>query len=222
MHQKTARPARGFSLIELLVVILIISVLLTMGAVGLKSMGGKGTTTGIATAEAVFDEARAIAVGKGTRSRVLVDVNNPRDADNYKRRMVVVYEELNPQGEPQKDKWVVSSRAIMLPEGVYFSETYSKKNHKSGDGNLDTENIDTDKQAFNGNYIAYEFNSEGICQTAGASFILGTGTRPLGEQPHVTGSAKRDFSGFVVWRNGRTSLFRGPEEMNIPTTVTTF
>jgi hypothetical protein len=31
--------------------------------------------------------------------------------------------------------------------------------------------------------------------------------------PKVTASAKRDFGGFVVWRNGRTSVFRSPEQM---------
>ena len=222
MHFSPTRSARGFSLIELLIVILIISVLLTLGAVGLKSIGGKGVTTGVSTAEAVFDEARAIAVGKGTRARVLVDVNDPQSNETYKRRMIVIYEELNAQGEPQPEKWVMSSRAVTLPEGTYFSQTYSKKNHKSGGDGIEEYNFQGDKQAYSGNYVFYEFNSEGICSPGGSSFIIGSGTRPTGEEPRVTGDGKRDFAGFVVWRNGRTSSFRGPDEIGIPSDVKTF
>ncbi|MEK7952005.1 pilus assembly FimT family protein [Luteolibacter soli] len=222
MHFRPTRSARGFSLIELLVVILIISVLLTLGAVGLKGIGGKGVTSGVSTAEAIFDEARAIAVGKGTRSRVLIDVNDPQSTENYKRRMVVVYEKLNEQGEPQKDQWELSSRAVTLPEGTFFSETFSKKDHKSGGDGVDNVDLSTNKQAYDGKYLSYEFNSEGICSTPGASFILGSGARAAGQEPNVTGAGKRDFAGFIVWRNGRTSLFRGPDEIGIPSDVKTF
>ena len=86
MNLRPARTSGGFSLIELLVVILIISLLLTLGAVGLRGIGGKGVTTAITTTEAVFDEARAIAVGKGTKSRVLVDINDIQNLETYKRR----------------------------------------------------------------------------------------------------------------------------------------
>jgi prepilin-type N-terminal cleavage/methylation domain-containing protein len=223
MHFRSTRSARGFSLIELLVVILIISVLLTLGAVGLRGLGGKGVTSGVSTAEAVFDEARAIAVGKGTKARVLVDINNPQDTENYKRRMVVVYEKLNEQGEPQKDQWEMSSRPITLPDGTFFSSTFSKKNHENGGDAVEEFNFQSEsKKAFAGKYAYYEFNSEGISSAPGTSFVIGAGTRPQGGEPKVTGAAKRDFAGFIVWRNGRTSLFRGPDEINIPSDVTTF
>jgi prepilin-type N-terminal cleavage/methylation domain-containing protein len=222
MHHRSTRSAKGFSLIELLVVILIISVLLTLGAVGLKGIGGKGVTSGVSTAEAVFDEARAIAVGKGTRAKILIDVDDAQNTENYKRRMIVVYEELDEQGEPIKDKWVMSSRAVTLPEGTYFSETFSKKDHTTGGTPMEEFSLTTNKQAYDGKYIGYEFNSEGICTTPGASFILGAGARAQGQQPTVTGAGKRDFAGFIIWRNGRTSLFRGPDEIGIPSDVKTF
>ena len=53
---------------ELLVVILIITVLLTIGAAGFRNAGGKGVSTALPSTEAIFDEARSVAVGKGTRS----------------------------------------------------------------------------------------------------------------------------------------------------------
>jgi hypothetical protein len=82
--------------------------------------------------------------------------------------------------------------------------------------------LTTGKTLVDGKYLVYEFNSEGICLTPGASFIIGTGVRPDGQEPRATGEGKRDFAGFVVWRNGRTSLFRGPDEIGIPSDVTNF
>jgi hypothetical protein len=76
---------------------------------------------------------------------------------------------------------------------------------------------------FLGSYVYYEFNSEGICTMPGASFIVGAGAREIGAiKPRVTAAAKKDFGGFVVWRNGRTSVFRSPDQMNLPSEVSNF
>jgi prepilin-type N-terminal cleavage/methylation domain-containing protein len=222
MISSQKRHGRGFSLIELLVVILIISLLLTLGAVGMRGIsGGNSVNSAIATTEAVFDEARSIAVGKGTKARVLVDVNDAQDNDNYLRRVLIAFQKLDDQGEPTED-WELASRALNLPEKIFFSRTYSKKDHEGGSGDLDEMTLSINKRAFDGRYLYYEFNSEGIATAPGASFVVGSGTRPQGEDPKVTGDGKRDFAGFVVWRNGRTSLFRGPEQIGIPSEVTKF
>lgn len=218
----------GFSLVELLVVILIISLLLTLGAGIMKNIaGGNSMGSAVATTEALFDEARAIAVGKGTTAKVLVDVTDPQNEDTYLRRIVVVYNELNPQtGEPEQDKWAVASRGLTLPDKIYFSQEFSKKDPDGGGQKLDEITLNPDKKLFEGKYLEYVFNSEGICTTAskgGVGFVLGSGVRPLGNKlPRVTGEAKRDFGGFVVWRNGRTSLFRDNDQIKIPSQVSEF
>ena len=216
-------PHRGlpaFTLVELLVVIAIISILMTAGAIGIGGIsGGKGVSSAVASAEALFDEARSIAVSNRTRSRVLVSkalTNNPQD---NLRKILVISAEVDPNTGKEKSPvvWVPSSRGIVLPEQVYFSATFSKRKHSSGEGSIpEMENLPGAKNAFMGSYYFYEFNAEGICEIPGASFIVGTGTRSISqplEQPRVTASAKRDFGGFVVWRNGRTSLFRSPDQM---------
>lgn len=218
--------ARGFSLIEMLIVIAIMSILLTVGAIGISGItSGKGVASAVASTEALFEQARSIAVSKGTTARVMVSVNDPTDSANYLRRIVVVYNELNADGTPSSN-WTLSDRGLVLPDQVYFSKTYSVKDQKAGSGSLDEFDLPVGgsvKKPFAGKYVYYEFNSEGICKTAGASFVVGTGARGVSEpNPRASSGAKRDFGGFVVWRNGRTSLFRGPDQIGIPSSVTTF
>lgn len=223
----------AFTLVEMLVVIAIISILMTAGSIGLSGMGGKGVTSGVATAESLFDEARTTAVGRNIRACVLIGQTMTNNTGDDLRRMVVAYEAVNADGKPadpdnQRPNWVLSSRGAVLPDQTFFSTKFSKKDHAAGTGEPDTITDTSLRDAsgaalkntspFKGTYYIYEFNSQGICKTPGASFIIGTGSRPLSKSattapPRATAGAKRDFGGFVVWRNGRTSLFRSPEQM---------
>ncbi len=217
---------KGFSLIEMLIVIAIMSILLTVGAIGISGItSGKSVASAVASTEAVFEQARSLAVSKGTTARVMVSVNDPADSGNYLKRIVVVYNELNADGTASSN-WTLSDRGLVLPDQVFFSKTFSVKNQQSGSGALPEFDLQVGgsvKKPFAGKYMYYEFNAEGICTTSGASFIVGTGARGLTDaNPRSTSGSKRDFGGFVVWRNGRTSLFRGPDQMGIPTSVTTF
>lgn len=213
------KPLPGFSLVEMLVVITVITILMTIGAIGLGNMGGKSVTSAVASAESLFDEARSIAISKRTRTRVLIALelsNNP--AENL-RKIVVAQERRNDDGWPLPDTWELSSRGIVLPEQVFFSQTFSFSDQTTKtafDASSEMSlNSPTVKSAFEGKYRFYEFNAEGICQTPGASFVVATGARGSATQsPRLTASALRDFGGFVIWRNGRTAVFRSPEQIH--------
>ncbi|MCX6873177.1 MAG: prepilin-type N-terminal cleavage/methylation domain-containing protein [Verrucomicrobia bacterium] len=222
-------PSRsGFSLVELLTVIAIISVLMTVASIGLGGLlAGKGVSTGVSTTEAVFEEARTLAVGKRTNAAVLVSIQDPTNADTYLRRLVVAYKEIDPVTNAQNGTWTLSSRGVTLPDKIYYSRVLSKQDHKNSSGELPTVSLGGGnvKKDYQGVYFVYEFNAEGICTTPGASFVIGTGVRsPSGTElrPRVINSAKRDFGGFVIWRNGSTSIFRDPLQIGKANNLTYF
>lgn len=227
----------AFTLVEMLVVIAIISILMTLAVVGLNGMGGKGVTSGVATAEAVFDEARSLAIGKNLRTCVLVAKTLDNSPSEDLRRMLVAHEEVDTatgqakkpdEPDPKNLNWTLSSRAVLLPEQTFFSADFSKKSHDSVMGDLDqipsTQFAPTAKRAHVGTYYMYAFNTQGICAPIGQldgegmGFIIGSGSRNITNPsttapPKITSSAKKDFGGFVIWRNGSTSVFRTPNQM---------
>jgi prepilin-type N-terminal cleavage/methylation domain-containing protein len=228
---RCGRRFRGFSLIELLTVIAIMSVLMTVAAIGIRgATGGKGVSNAVSTSEAIFDEARSIAVSKRTNARVLIAVKtaeemrgNLQARQDHLRRMVIAYQDLDEEGKPTEE-WTVGSRGVLLPDQTFFSREFSKRDQQAGSGEIETVVLGAPaKEDFRGTYYFYEFNPEGICSTPGASFVVGTGTMPPNQdQPRVTGAAQRDFGGFVIWRSGRTSVFRSPDQIGIPSTTTFF
>jgi prepilin-type N-terminal cleavage/methylation domain-containing protein len=218
----TKNQLRAFTLVEVLIVIAIISILMTIAAIGIGNLSaGKGTATAIATTESLFDEARSIAVSKRCKARVMIDIDDPTD-DRYLRRVVIAHERIDDTGNVVANEWVLSSRGYVMPQGTFFSKEYSvlKDGSKIPEIQLTGTNVTAD---FQGKYAYYEFNAEGIFLQPGASFILGTGIRQKGEtSPKVTKSAQKDFAGFTIWRNGRTSTFRTLVQMGLPDSPTNF
>jgi prepilin-type N-terminal cleavage/methylation domain-containing protein len=219
--------SRGFSLVEMLVVIAIISILMTAGSIGLSNLGGRGVTSGVDTSEALVDEARSLAIGKNLRSAILVArelTNNPAED---RRRILVAHEQTVADGsaadpDNTSPNWVLTSRGALLPDQTFYSHFFSKKNHETSTGDIEfiphTKIVDA-KASYRGSYFVYQFNAQGIPTNPGTSFVIGTGTRLLAKSavdapPKVIGSAKRDFGGFVIWRNGRTSTFRSPDQIS--------
>lgn len=224
----------AFTLVEMLVVIAIMSILMTAGAIGIGGMGGKGVSSGVATAEALFSEARATAVGKNLRTCVLIAKTLTNTPADDLRRILIATEEIDTVTGAAKDptnpdpKWELTSRGAVLPDQIFFSDKFSKKEYKAGAtiNTILSSRLVSPKTAFEGEYYIYQFTGQGILTDpsvsnyAGqASFIIGNGTRNLSKSsltapPKVTSASKRDFGGFVIWRNGWASVFRNPDQMD--------
>jgi len=200
--------------------------------VGIQNIDrGQATTTAASVTEALFDEARSAAVGRGIRSRLIIhkqfNDEEPKDQQRYLRYMWVAVEDTNQEGNAQGGGWKVLSRPTKLPDGVYFSFEESEKVAdrievgKPGTMSIDLPGSDSDSgsNSFKECYY-FEFNPEGVCVDSenaagrpGAAVVLISGSRAKGqEEPRLL---KNNKVGFVVWRNGRTSIFRSPKQIDL-------
>ena len=235
-HALRYARSRGFTLVEMLVVIVIISILMTAGAIGINNLGGKGVTSGVDTAEALVDEARSLALGKNLRTALLVARELTNNPNEDRRRILVAHEATGSDGSaldpsnPNPD-WVLTSRGALLPDQTFFSEKFSEITFESAAQAveyIEDSKIKDVKEAYKGSYFVYRFNSQGMPydpratptnKVSGTSFVIGTGSRMLSKPatshpPKVSASARRDFGGFMIWRSGRTSAFRSPDQIS--------
>jgi prepilin-type N-terminal cleavage/methylation domain-containing protein len=219
---RTNHAHRGFSLVELLVVIVIMTILMTMGAMGIRNLtGGKGTSTALANTEAVFAEARSTAIGRGAPARVLIDMRDINDQGNYLRRIVIAAQDIDPATGLPRNSWSLVSRGYTLPDGVFYSKELSRSSGTDS-APMQPQSVTLSKATDSGNYMIYEFNSQGLSTTPGATFVIGSGARPKGSAPIINGAAKRDFAGFAIWGNGETSAFRNPAQCGDLTSLKNF
>ena len=225
----SSRRRSGFTLIEIMAVMAVIAILLSVAAVGIQNIDrGQATTTALSLTEALFDEARSKAVGQGTRARLLIhknlDDNDPTDRERYLNYMCVAIQDnsqtsTNPQQQGGSG-WEVTTPKLPMPGGVYFSIEESEKVADAiRVGRPGTMFIELPGQKGTPKECYYfEFNSEGVCVDSegntepGAAVVLISGSRPRDqEKPKIL---KNNKVGFVVWRNGRTSIFRSPKQID--------
>ncbi|MDA7888061.1 prepilin-type N-terminal cleavage/methylation domain-containing protein [Akkermansiaceae bacterium] len=215
---RTRTSSKGFSLVELLAVMTIIAILLSLASVGISKIGkGQGITSGISLAEGLVGSARSLAKGQGTTTRLIIHTElndtDPVARDRYRRLMMVVYHEIDPDTGVEKTTWSRSGSPIFLPDQVFFSGERSRTEAATG-GNLpkDTFQLSNDPSD-TAECFYYEFNSQGICTTPGASFVLENGARPNGQDRAILGKG-RNIGGFVIWRNGSTSMIRDIDQID--------
>jgi len=211
--------APAFTLIELLVVITLITVLLTVGAMGLKNMAqSSGVSSGVPIAEAVFSEARNLAKGTARPTRVLIHGQQDSQDEYHRKRflryMAIAQEALDEDGNVIDGQWEVSSKGVNLPKGVFFSQMLSERAGVALPSKMTIELPGRSSTAC----FYYEFNAEGLINNPlpendrVPAFVIVSGSLPPGkDEPIIRG---KNIGGFVIWRTGRTSIFRHPDQID--------
>ena len=218
-NQRTEKR-QGFSLIELLTVMAIISVLMTVASVGVSNMGSaQGVTSGVSIAEGLMTQAQRLAKSRGTTARLVIhdqlDDSDPEERRRFRRYMLVIYKEIDPETGAEAGKWSISGTPTLLPEKVYYSPELSK-NRLEGGSELPTEIHQlTNNPDDTAECHYYEFNSQGICTTPGATFIIEGGPRPRNSERPRLGNT-RNIGAFVIWRNGGTSRINDVSRIEEP------
>ena len=211
--------AAGYSLLELLVVLSIMATLMTIGSYGIKNFSkASGVSAAIPIAQGVFSQARALAIEKGTNTRVMMHADTRTDNLNRERNlryMVVQYEDTD-------GNWVTATKGVKLPEGVFYSLVLSNRstapNPTQSSGALPGGAVQ--------NCRTYEFNAQGIITSPPPTngndygndvprFVIRAGSLPPGSTEPIpaSGAGERNVGGFVIWKNGRTAVFRHPDQV---------
>ncbi len=214
---------RGFTLVEILVVMAIIATLLGLGVGAIKNMASsKGVDTAVPLADSIFAQARQVAKSTGAPTRVVIYADSSGDNEDKRDRylrMIGVATGRDGAGLPVTDiadvtQWKLVSRASSLPSNTYFN---AKLSNKPGTA---SETAIFPGSTTGKNCYVYQFNSEGaLVDPSGApvtdgQFVVQAGKlRPGATAPDTAANATRDVGGFKIWANGRMAKFRSPNQI---------
>ncbi len=163
---------------------------------------GRGLNAGMSTLESAINEARSVAMSKGTRARMVIN-NDQADTSKYLRQIVTMF-------ETDAGMWEPAFRSVSLPANVFFDP--DQEVNVAGMGNLGTNSAGDLSRDYNPDDYYVEFNHLGICvigrnaddeplNTPGATLALVSG-RITGGNLVPSGNEK---TGIVIWRNGSTT-----------------
>ncbi len=215
---------KGFTLIEILVVMAIIATLLAFGVGSIKNMSkSQGVSSAVPIADAVFEQARQIAKSSGVPTRVVIYADTSgsnEDKRDRHLRMMAVATGRDAAGVAVNKlddvtQWKLVSRPVSLPNNTYFNANLSNQPSTASETAIFPGST-TAKSCY-----VYQFNSEGALIDASTSlsitdgqFVVQAGKLLPGQDlPKEDSGAKRDIGGFKIWANGRSALFRSPNQI---------
>lgn len=181
--QHRFRLEKGFSLVELLAVVSIISILLGAGAVVLN---GKSTSLSTDSTKvfAAISEARQLAIASNTRTRFVIFTDNNGNPTDWQMRRYGILREQRGATPGAIPTFSLAGSLDDLGTGVYFQQT-----REYGKGVFANEDSGQVPGAGNARYAYIEFLPSG--ETAGSSssnvFQLGRGVKPTSSPDETQG-----------------------------------
>lgn len=204
---KNSPKTKGFTLVEVLVVMAIIATLLGIGVAGIKSMASsKGVSTAVPLAESVFRHAREVAKATGKKTLVVVYADNSGTNEETRER----YHRMIGVAQTNGGVTRLVSRPVTLPSNTFYN------------ANLSNKSVVASKCIFPGSTdlkdcYTYGYNSEGNMATSinlVKQFVVQAGKlRPGQDAPDADSNNSRDIGGFRIFASGSTAIYRSPNQL---------
>lgn len=224
---------KGYTLIELLIVMTIIVTLMSVGSYGIITYSkarGVGAAVDVAAMQVMMAKNLARNVGEapylGGRSRLLIHTDNSKtDPQNIERhlRFMIIQRLSDDMGtpEPEDDVWEIASKGVYLPKGGYYSPALSNQLSLSPPIPIPTTDVILPGDTETTKCDYYEFKGSGAITTIlvnppvgvnAPRLVISGGSKPPGAAEPIR--KNKNVGGFVIWRNGSTHLIRHPDQIS--------
>lgn len=227
---------KGFTLLEMLVVLTIIATLLSLSSWGLtvfsknRSVGvGVDLAAGqLALAKNAARNEPGEAPNQGGRARLLIHTDNSRtdilSRERHLRYMVIQrLSDDNGTPEPEDDVWEIAGKGIYLPKHAFYSPSLSNQPDLSPPVLIPTIDVILPGDTETSKCDYFEFVGCGTISTVlvnpavgekAPRLVISGGSKPPGSAEPIRVNNK-NVGGFVIWRNGSTHLIRHPEQVGL-------